>query len=48
MEYPKGPSNIGAEIINNTVLGAPYSNCSVMGPKTLFYLLRPPDEAILI
>ena len=33
--------NVGAEIITNTVLGVPYYNYSMMGPKTLFQLLRP-------
>ena len=29
-------SNIGALIIPYTILGAPYYNYSIMGPKTLF------------
>ena len=29
-------SNIGALIITYTILGAPYYNYSIMGPKTLF------------
>ena len=33
--------NIGASIIANTILGAPYYNCRIMGPKTLFEVLRP-------
>ena len=29
-------SNIRAEKITNTILGVPYYNYSIMGPKTLF------------
>ena len=28
--------NIGAKIIANTILGVPYYNYSILGPKTLF------------
>ena len=33
--------NIGAYITTNTILGVPYYKYSVMGPRTLFQLLRP-------
>ena len=39
--------NIGAYIIN-TILGVPYNNSSIMGPQTLFYLLRPLYHRALI
>ena len=38
------PHNIGAQIITNTVVGVPYYNHSIMGPKALFSLLRPLHE----
>ena len=34
-------SNIGALMITYTILGVPYSNYSILGPETLFQLLRP-------
>ena len=45
MESPKDPllrsPNLGASIITYIILGAPYYNYSILGPKTLFKLLRP-------
>ena len=38
---------MGAKIITNTILGVPYYNTSIMGPKTLFQLLRPLDYCVL-
>ena len=34
-------ATIGAQIIANTILGVPDYDYSIMGPETLFYLLRP-------
>ena len=37
--------NIGAWTITYTILVAPHYNYGIMGPKTLFQLLRPKWEA---
>ena len=41
-------SNIGALMITYTILGVPYSNYSILGPETLFQLLRPLHYRTLI
>ena len=35
------PMTIGAVIVAYTILGVPYCTYSIVGPKTLFELLRP-------
>ena len=34
-------NSIGAGILTNTILGGPCYTYSIMGPKTLFYPVRP-------
>ena len=41
MAWAGGAGNVGALISIYTSSGAPYSNYSIMGPKTQFFL-RPP------
>ena len=37
----------GPKLITNTILGAPYYNHSILGPNSLFKLLRPLYERTL-